>query len=52
MTTIAIPLAVAIIGILVYALAANTKAQEIGRALMWCGILVTLWLAAGHYLKL
>lgn len=37
-----IPLLAAIIGVLMYALAANPKLSEIGRILFWTGALVTL----------
>ncbi len=47
-----IPLLVAIAGLLVYVLASNAKVIEIGRALMWCGILVTLFATMSSTLKL
>ena len=47
-----IPVLVAVVGILVYALSSNTKLAEIGRALMWCGILVATWVAAGRVVRL
>jgi len=47
-----IPVIAALIGVLVYALSSNAKAQEIGRALMWCGFLVTLFVAAQRVVKL
>lgn len=34
------PLAIAIIGMLIYALAANPKVSEIGRLMFFCGLLV------------
>lgn len=37
------PLVVAILGLLVYLLAANPKAQEIGRIMFFCGL---FWLVA------
>ena len=37
-----IPLLVTIIGVLLYALT-NDKAEEIGRAMMWCGLVVVLF---------
>lgn len=43
-----VPLLVAVVGVLVYVLASNGKAQEIGRAMLWSGILVTLFVEAGH----
>jgi hypothetical protein len=36
---IALPLIVAIIGLLMYALSANAKVQEIGRIMFWTGLL-------------
>lgn len=47
-----VPLLVAIVGILVYALSSNAKLAEVGRAMMWCGILVTVWVMAGRTVKL
>jgi len=46
-----VPLLVAVVGLLIHALASNTKLAEVGRALMWCGILVTLWVMAGRTVK-
>jgi len=45
------PLLAAIIGILVYALASNSKVVEGGRCLMWCGVLVTLLYLAHQTVK-
>lgn len=39
---ILIPLLVCIVGLLMYALSANVKLQEIGRLMFACGLLVTL----------
>jgi len=36
------PLLLALIGVLVYALAVNPKAAEIGRVMFWCGLLAWL----------
>jgi Na+/phosphate symporter len=36
-------LLVALIGVLMYALAANPKLQEIGRIMFFCGLLAFLW---------
>jgi hypothetical protein len=47
-----IPLLVAIAGLLIYVLANNAKVVEVGRALMWCGILVTLFASANHTVRL
>lgn len=46
-----IPLVVAIIGLLMYVLASNTKVSEIGRIMFWTGLLVTLFVAAGRTVK-
>jgi Na+/phosphate symporter len=37
-----IPFLIAIIGLLVYVLATNPKAQELGRIMFFCGLLATL----------
>lgn len=42
-----VPAVVAVSGTLIYALADNGKAVEIGRALMWTGLLVLLLVLAG-----
>ena len=47
-----IPLAAAILGLLLYALASNAKVAEIGRALLWDGVLVTLLAVAGRAVRL
>ncbi len=47
-----IPLLVAIAGLLLFALATTEKPVEIGRALMTCGFLVTLFTAAGFTMRL
>ena len=46
-----IPLLAAIVGLLVYVLAAKDKVVEVGRALFWCGVLVTLMVLASHTVK-
>jgi hypothetical protein len=46
-----IPLLAAVIGLLIYVLATNAKVVEVGRALMWCGCLVTLFVVASHVVK-
>lgn len=43
-----IPLLVSILGAFVYILATNAKAAELGRLAFWTGLLVTLFLVAGH----
>lgn len=47
MLIVVIPLLVAIIGALVYGLASNPKAAELGRCMFWTGLLVTLWHLGG-----
>lgn len=37
-----LPLLVALVGLLMYALSANPKPAEIGRILLWCGLLAFL----------
>jgi len=43
-----IPLLVAILGVLLYALAANPKLQELGRIMFFCGLFVFLLEIGGH----
>ena len=47
-----IPLAAAILGLLIYGLASHAKVAEIGRALLWCGVLVTLLTVARSAVRL
>lgn len=47
-----IPLLAIIIGLLVYVLAGNAKVAEMGRITFACGMLVTLFVAAKHVVKL
>ena len=42
-----LPLLVAIVGVLAYALSTNGKVQEMGRIAFFCGLLVFLWYCAG-----
>ena len=42
-------LLVALVGMLMYALSANPKLQEIGRISFFCGLLAFLLLAAGGH---
>ena len=46
-----IPLLVCIVGLLMYALSANTKVAEIGRIMFWTGLLVTLFVSSGKTVK-
>jgi hypothetical protein len=48
---ILLPLLVCIIGVLIYALASNGKAQELGRIAYFAGLLVTLFEVANHVIK-
>lgn len=43
-------LLIAVIGVLVYALAANPKFAELGRIMFFCGLLAFLITAPGHML--
>jgi SpoU rRNA methylase family enzyme len=52
MLTIYIPLLVAILGVLVYALSSNAKVVELGRIAYAFGLLVTLVQCAGRALHL
>ncbi len=52
MIVILVPFLVAIVGALAYALAANPKAQELGRGGYWVGLFWTLSAVASHVLKL
>lgn len=47
MIVILLPVLVVVVGLLVFALAANPKPAEIGRILFGCGALVATYLAAG-----
>lgn len=50
--SILLPLLVCILGLLVYALAASPKVQELGRLAYACGLLVSLFALAGRVLRL
>jgi hypothetical protein len=43
-----VPVLVAIVGVLMFALSSNAKLSKIGFALFWCGVLVALFVAARH----
>ncbi len=43
-----VPLLAALIGLLMYFVCTNPKVVELGRTLMWCGILITLVAAMNH----
>lgn len=42
---------IALAGLLVYLLSANPKAQELGRIMFFCGLLVTTFALGGHAVK-
>lgn len=46
-----IPFIVAIIGVLMYALCANPKLQEIGRIMFFCGMFIITWVLAKETLR-
>ncbi len=52
MLTATIPLLVAVIGLLIYALSSNGKVAELGRLAFAAGLLVGLLSVAGHVLRL
>ncbi len=53
MTAIAIlPAVLVIVGLLVYMLAGNPKATELGRITFACGLLVLAYVLAGHVVRL
>jgi Na+/phosphate symporter len=47
-----IPFILAVIGVLLYAFAANPKASEIGRLMFFCGLLVLTFALAHEVLRL
>lgn len=47
-----LPVLVCLAGLLVYALAANPKAVELGRLSYVAGLLVAVWRAAEHFVSL
>lgn len=51
MLTMLLPLLVAVVGILAYALSNNAKIAELGRLLFFAGILVTLLVLAEKVVK-
>lgn len=46
--TIAVPLAVAVVGALFYLISIDAKRQELGRIAFGCGLLVCCFIASGH----
>ena len=49
MITIAVPALVALVGLLIYALTAH---KQVGLVVMGCGLLVAVYLVAGHVTRL
>lgn len=47
-----LPLLVFVAGILIHALAKHATVAEVARAMIWCGLLVTLFSLAKHVVKL
>lgn len=47
-----LPLLVAIIGLLMFVLASNAKVAEVGKIMLWTGLLVTLYVASGKVVGL
>jgi Na+/phosphate symporter len=47
-----IPLLILVVGLLMYALAANPKVQEAGRIMFFCGMLVITFVLAKQTLSL
>jgi hypothetical protein len=48
-----VPLLACVIGLVLYlAVTTNAKVVEVGRALFWCGLLVTLFAVAGETVRL
>jgi Na+/phosphate symporter len=47
-----IPLLILVVGLLMYALAANPKVQEAGRIMFFCGMLVITFVLARQTLSL
>jgi hypothetical protein len=47
-----LPLLVALVGLVLYAISANPKVVEVGRVLLFCGVLVTLFVLGKGTVKL
>lgn len=52
MATAILPLVVALIGLVLYALASNPKVAEIGRIVFFCGMLTLTWTLSRVVLRL
>ncbi len=46
-----LPAFVAIVGLVVYVLAGNAKAAELGRLAFFAGLFIQVWLFAGHVVR-
>ncbi len=47
-----VPLFVAIVGLLMYALSANTKVAEIGKIMFFCGLLALMFASARESIRI
>lgn len=47
-----VPAIAALFGLLLWLLASNSKASEIGKIFFFCGVLVTLFVLANHVVKI
>jgi len=47
-----VPLLAAIAGLLIYVLASNAKVVEVGRILLWTGVLLTLYVSTAHTVRI
>lgn len=47
-----VPILATCIGLLIYVIASNAKLVECGRALFWCGLLVTIFALANHTVRI
>lgn len=52
MVVTVVPLVLLILGALIYALAANVKASEMGRIMFFCGLLVLTFALAREVLRI
>jgi hypothetical protein len=46
MLVVLLPALIALVGLVVFVLASGDKPQEIGRAMLWCGLLVVTFALA------
>lgn len=52
MVIVLVPVLAAVLGVLIYVLASNPKAAELGRLLSFAGMLVALLVLAQHVVRL